>query len=161
MARLNINGSFDTTFDGDGMASPGGNAVAIQPDGKIVIGTGRSDPGNNLDFAISRLNPNGSLDTGFGTNGVVQTDIGFTQNGEIYTRDTLKEIVLQPNGKIVAVGSARSMQGTGATDAVVFAITQTERSIRVSAATELQPLIFLSTNILMLAKTLPFNRTAK
>ena len=113
VARFNTDGSLDTSFDVDGMASPGGYTVAMQPDGKIVIGTGRNDPGGKLDFAISRLNSNGSIDTSFGSNGLVQTDIGLSPIDEPYTQDVLKDIVVQPNGQILAIGTAQSNRVTG------------------------------------------------
>ena len=70
IARFNTNGSLDTSFgtNGSTTASVSGIfSVALQPDGKIIAsGTQGPDPA----FAIARLNPNGSLDTSFGTNGV-------------------------------------------------------------------------------------------
>lgn len=60
LARYNIDGSLDTTFDSDGKLTTDilgsddwGNSVAIQPDGKIVI-AGMADNGPNFDFAIAR-----------------------------------------------------------------------------------------------------------
>ena len=70
IVRFNFNGSLDTSFGvgGSTTASVSGIfSLALQPDGKIVAsGTQGPDPA----FAIARLNPNGSLDTSFGTNGV-------------------------------------------------------------------------------------------
>lgn len=113
VARFNTNGTLDSTFDGDGTVSPGGYVVAIQPDGKIVIGTGRTGPGDLMDFAISRLNPNGSIDTGFGTQGFVQTDISFDPINESWSYNLLTDIVVQSNGKIIAIGSVKSSLMTG------------------------------------------------
>ena len=83
LARYNIDGSLDTTFDGDGMVTTqffGENiesaaGVAIQSNGKIVaVGSVFStfDPS----FALARYNTDGSLDTNFGTGGKVTTDFG-------------------------------------------------------------------------------------
>src|SRR2546428_11430142 len=47
-------------------------AVAIQSDGKIVA-VGYSDNGTSDEFALGRYNPNGSLDTSFGSGGLVTT----------------------------------------------------------------------------------------
>src|SRR6185369_10627899 len=67
VVRYNTDGSLDTTFDGDGKATFSilvgfndiANAVAIQPDGKIVL-AGSTNNGSDDDFAVIRLNPNGS-----------------------------------------------------------------------------------------------------
>ena len=98
--RLNPDGSFDTTFDADGQRIIAGsgdeqvNAVALQPDGKI-LGAGREL--NNVDGAVYRLNPDGSSDTTFGTGGSRNLDNGGDE--------VLNAVALQPDGKIVLVGS--------------------------------------------------------
>ena len=74
MARYNITGTLDTSFDTDGIVTTdiaggttdSGNAVAIQTDGKIVV-AGTSLIGGDNDFVVVRYNPNGSLDTSFNT----------------------------------------------------------------------------------------------
>ena len=69
VARLNPNGSLDTTFNGTGKwtynlgSDEHVNAVAIQPDGKIVL-AGSWD-GGSADIVVMRLNPNGTFDTTF------------------------------------------------------------------------------------------------
>jgi uncharacterized delta-60 repeat protein len=77
VVRTNADGSLDTTFDGTGMATLSGygpaaawEAVAIQPDGKIVVG-GQGDVVRNmgLGYIVARYNANGTLDTTFGTPG--------------------------------------------------------------------------------------------
>jgi len=80
LTDLNGNGSFDRA-----------HAVALQPDGKIVVAGSSSDGG----FALARYHPDGSLDSSFGTEGVVLTDVG----GEA------RALVLQADGKIVVAGS--------------------------------------------------------
>jgi uncharacterized delta-60 repeat protein len=72
--RLNTNGSLDQSFGQDGIVDvPIGsysiaNAVALQSDGKIVLGGTALEAHN--EFAAARLNPNGSLDTTFGGDGI-------------------------------------------------------------------------------------------
>src|SRR5919106_171896 len=67
LARYNPDGSVDPTFDGDGKVTTdfgGGdeaNGVAIQTDGKIVAAGVLIIPGNPVDFALARYNPDGSL----------------------------------------------------------------------------------------------------
>ena len=78
--------------------------VALQPDGKIIAaGTvfvnfiiGES---SDTDFALARYNPDGTPDATFGNGGQVSTDfVGF--------EDDAFSVLIQPDGKIVAVGSA-------------------------------------------------------
>ena len=75
-------GTLDTDFDEDGMltTSIGGSsgvadAIAIQPDGKIVV-AGFSYVKNN-DFALVRYNIDGTLDNSFSEDGTVTTDFGY------------------------------------------------------------------------------------
>jgi hypothetical protein len=56
-------------------------------------------------FALVRLEPDGSPDPTFGTNGVVTTDFGVGGSEEILA------IAIQPDGRIVAVGSSSSSAG--------------------------------------------------
>jgi uncharacterized delta-60 repeat protein len=81
IARFNANGSLDNTFGSSGQATLAvdvdderATAVALQSDGKIVI-AGQSNNGSNNDIAVRRLNTDGSLDTTFGTAGIVGIDI--------------------------------------------------------------------------------------
>ena len=77
-------GSLDTTLDTDGIVTTrvltvteSGNAIAIQPDGKIIVaGSSYASPSINCDFAIVRYNPNGSLVSSFDVDGKLTTDIG-------------------------------------------------------------------------------------
>src|SRR4051812_43426309 len=76
-------GALDPTFGAGGVAttalSPGWDrayAVAVQPDGKILVGgeyNGNGSIGAG-DFAVARYLPDGTLDTTFGTGGRVTTD---------------------------------------------------------------------------------------
>jgi uncharacterized delta-60 repeat protein len=80
------------------------NAVAVQPDGKIVAaGVAQTSP-IDFDFALVRYNPDGTLDHSFGANGIVTTDLG-TLN------DVANAVAIQPDGKIVAVGDAEENIG--------------------------------------------------
>jgi uncharacterized delta-60 repeat protein len=104
LARLNADGSLDTTFDGDGMVTtPIGTAedvsssLEIQPDGKIIV-TGHSfNAATNDDFAVLRYNSDGTLDETFGTGGVVTTAIGPGH-------DVILAVALQADGRIVVSG---------------------------------------------------------
>lgn len=113
VVRYNTDGSLDGSFGRGGIVrtrfSAGGSyayAVALQPDGKIIAGGTvfvdfSSDDSSNTDFALVRYKPNGTLDPTFGTGGGVMTDFdGF--NDDVYT------LLIQPDGKIVAVGDAKN-----------------------------------------------------
>jgi uncharacterized delta-60 repeat protein len=71
--------------------------VALQNDGKILVG-GESWCGLWFCFALVRYNPDGSFDPTFGETGVVRTTLSLP-GGRWY------ELAVQPDGKIVAVGS--------------------------------------------------------
>ena len=110
LARYRSDGIPDTSFGNGGAltTSFGGNfaaasAVMLQPDGKIVV-AGTVDfnpnvPGSGLDFALARYNSNGTLDGSFGTGGKVVFDF-------FGSFDQANGAVLQPDGKIIVVGSA-------------------------------------------------------
>ncbi|MBK8811167.1 MAG: VCBS repeat-containing protein [Acidobacteria bacterium] len=104
LARFNSNGSLDTTFDGDGIAIlvlPNNQDlfdIAIQPDGKIVVGGNTGTNDLDQDFLVVRFNANGTPDASFGPTGtgVIQTSFN--------AGDSLGSIALQTDGKIVAGG---------------------------------------------------------
>jgi uncharacterized delta-60 repeat protein/uncharacterized repeat protein (TIGR01451 family) len=107
VARYNPDGTPDTSFSGDGMVTtnPAGpspqeggdaRALVLQPDGKIVVG---GEVGTTrFDFALIRYNHDGSLDTGFGSNGIQRTDFG--------DYDSAEALAVQSDGKIVAAGAS-------------------------------------------------------
>jgi uncharacterized delta-60 repeat protein len=109
VARYTSSGVLDTTF---GPSSNGtlttaigidahGAHIAIQGDGKIVIGGYATFPGTH-EFAMARYTTNGLLDTTFGpqTNGTLTTAIGTGGGSVIYS------LKIQGDGKIVAAGDA-------------------------------------------------------
>ena len=104
-------GDLDPTFDGDGIVVSQVSAlvdnlrsIEIQPDGKIVVCGGLSGPGE-ADFVLARYNPNGTLDSTFDADGLVQTSfLGL---------EGCAAIALLPDGKIAAVG-ATQVPGGGA-----------------------------------------------
>ncbi len=102
IARYNNDGTLDNTFSLDGIQTTDvgtggayGYAVAIQPDGKIVM-TGRCYGGLNWDFPIVRFNSNGTLDNNFSGNGIQITDLGNDDYGN--------SIAIQPDGKMIVAG---------------------------------------------------------
>jgi uncharacterized delta-60 repeat protein len=99
--RLNPDGSPDASFSGDGKTTIGGlgsaSAVALQPDGKIVVAGSTVFSGyGSTDAVVCRLNPDGSLDTSFDTDGQATIDSG----GDEYAN----ALALRADGKIVIAG---------------------------------------------------------
>ena len=113
LARYNADGSLDTSFSGDGKLTKdiaGGQdyayGVVVQPDGKIVaVGSAEVNAASFYTrFTVVRFNPDGSLDNGFGTAGVVSTDFFGTENAAT-------SVALQADGRIVVAGSAHDGVG--------------------------------------------------
>jgi uncharacterized delta-60 repeat protein len=134
VARFNTNGTLDTSFDGDGKASidfkgygpSEANAIAIQSDGRIVV-VGDADTqglvsGYNVDFAIARLMPNGSLDHTFGDSFFGVTRTGMTTIDHFGEFNPATAVSVAPDGKIVVAGPSdhlvmvRRLQPNGTTD---------------------------------------------
>lgn len=103
VARFNTNGDLDMTFGSSGyevilIGSSYGiqNGLVILPNDKILMG-GSYDNTSEMDLVLIRLNSNGSLDNSFGTGGIVTNDIDGRNN-------QIRDIALQPDGKIVVAG---------------------------------------------------------
>lgn len=106
LARYNPDGSLDTTFGSGGRVlitlDAGGDlldSVAIQPDGKIVVGGALNQNNANLAFLVARFNSNGTLDTSFGNGGRMVTTFGDASA-------QVNSLVLQPDGKILVAGQS-------------------------------------------------------
>jgi uncharacterized delta-60 repeat protein len=89
-ARFTATGDLDNSFNPGTNSSA--NAMALQPDGKVIIGGGST--GN----AIRRLNADGSLDSSFNS--------GTGANGGV------SAIALQPDGKVLIGGNFTTINGT-------------------------------------------------
>jgi uncharacterized delta-60 repeat protein len=117
VALLTADGELDTSFNFSGTATVdfGGNddicnTVLIQPNGKILL-IGSSAPTSGTsgsDFALARLNANGTLDTTFGA-GTGRVTVGFDLGGA--NTDYGAQAVLQPDNKIVVAGIAEAATG--------------------------------------------------
>ncbi|MCA1844143.1 MAG: hypothetical protein LC792_13355 [Actinobacteria bacterium] len=104
LARYTPNKDLDPTFGVGGVVLTDfghsydwAYALALQPDGKIVVG-GVSDASGSKDFALARYLPNGALDAKFGDGGLVTDDL------RSLTADIIHGIAIQPDGRIVAAG---------------------------------------------------------
>ncbi|HET9864135.1 MAG TPA: Calx-beta domain-containing protein [Steroidobacteraceae bacterium] len=108
VARYSRDGVLDTSFGTAGEAqvifsgqdTDEVRALALQPDGKIVVaGFSRAGISDDDDFAVARLNADGTLDSTFGTGGKVITDFfGFFDRAHF--------VLVQPDGRIVVGGEA-------------------------------------------------------
>jgi uncharacterized delta-60 repeat protein len=108
VAKYHSDGSLDTSFGVNGIAAydiggfEAAISIAVQPDGKILL-CGSSDvyrsSGNAVDFAVMRLNTDGSLDTTFDGDGHLTTALGAYN-------DASTDIAVQDDGRIVVVGQA-------------------------------------------------------
>jgi uncharacterized delta-60 repeat protein len=105
VARLLSNGKPDTSFNGTGRATvfagfSAPTCLLQQPDGKIVVAGGAYSQ-----FAVARINTNGQLDNSFGSFGRFTTDIAGS------AKESINNIALQADGKLVAAGSALTSSG--------------------------------------------------
>jgi uncharacterized delta-60 repeat protein len=92
---------FDFVGEGGSRTFDSTAAVAVLPNGQIVLGASHADPAStNEVFALARLNANGSLDPAFGSGGIVTTNVGGVEG--------VAAILVQPDGKIIAIGTANS-----------------------------------------------------
>ena len=86
-------GTLDTSFVTTVGASSTVSATAIQPDGKIIIGGALTTYSGALANRITRLNSDGTIDTGFLASGA---------------SSTVSAIAIQPDGKIIIGGAFTS-----------------------------------------------------
>lgn len=114
IARLTKDGAFDNTFS----PTPGPNgyvrAVAVQPDGKIVIGGGFATVNGVDRFNLARLNSDGSLDTRF-------APINGGVDGTVLALNAVSTNQIYLAGEFTNVGGTRRLRvarvrGNGALD---------------------------------------------
>lgn len=103
IARLNANGSLDTSFNPGTGANGTVWAIAVQADGRVLLGGEFTFVNGNSRNGIARLTSTGAIDDTFAP-GTAAT------NGAIYT------LALQSNGRIVIGGSFNSYAGTARTN---------------------------------------------
>lgn len=113
LARYDVDGQRDVNFDGPSGAANGGfihafsgqdeyhHAVTLQPDGRAVI-VGECVAGDYR-LCLSRLNPDGSFDASF--DGPTGTGNGRFAVTSVHAREHGRDLYVQPDGKIVAVGN--------------------------------------------------------
>lgn len=104
LARLNSDGSLDITYATNGIFSGTDMAtnsnLFFQSDGKLVATFSHA---TQTQVVLVRITQNGNADIDFGNNGKVTTPIGTAS-----TYDFTRDLVIQPNGKILLAGSSYS-----------------------------------------------------
>jgi uncharacterized delta-60 repeat protein len=101
LSRYNPDGSLDNTFNGNGLvagfgaSSEDGQAVSLQPDGKIIAAGQSVDPFFGYVPVVVRFNTDGSFDASFRFDSTAIFDFGQFR---------VKSLALKPNGKILIVG---------------------------------------------------------
>jgi uncharacterized delta-60 repeat protein len=116
LLRLNPDGTPDASFGTAGKAfftlgtnptSTWAETVALQPDGKIVVAGRAWFQGSPAvrDYGVLRVNSDGTLDTSFGTGGVRTVPVVGGAS------DTARDLVIQPDGKILVAGYSSDTSG--------------------------------------------------
>ncbi len=110
LVRYTSEGELDTSFgngtgkiitDIDSGANDYGASLKVLSNGKILF-AGTTNKGINRDIALVRYNPNGDIDSSFGTQGKVITDVG------VYTLDQVTSLQVKDNGKLIVAGYTQS-----------------------------------------------------
>lgn len=99
IARLNADGSLDDTFNsGSGTGTGSVSALAIQPDGKVLLGGDFVEVQGLNRNHVARLNANGTLDTAFNPADLARS------YGQVFS------LAVQPDGKVLLAGSLLTLQ---------------------------------------------------
>ncbi|NBV23529.1 MAG: hypothetical protein EBS05_16620, partial [Proteobacteria bacterium] len=98
LARLNIDGSLDASFNQGLGPDNSVNALALLPDGRVVIAGDFTSVGGSLRSRVARLLADGTLDTSF--------SVGTGANNSVNT------LALQPDGKTLIGGNFTNFNGT-------------------------------------------------
>jgi uncharacterized delta-60 repeat protein len=101
VARLNANGTLDTSFADPGVTDGSVYAITVQSDGKVLIGGGFSTVGGQTLSKVARLNADGTLDTTFGNPNVVGAGVF----------PVVEALALQTDGKILIGGDFTQVGG--------------------------------------------------
>jgi uncharacterized delta-60 repeat protein len=115
VARYLPNGSLDSGFGDGGGAhvrlehyshiGDFGTALALQPNRRMVVAGTADFRGGNPRFGVARFMSDGALDRAFGTNGSTITGFPTTVGTSTYRSGSAEDVALQPDGKIVVVGT--------------------------------------------------------
>ena len=114
LARYLPSGELDPSFGDGGRVLTGpapifADALARQPDGKLLVGGAACD-GSTCDWAVLRYSADGALDPSFGSGGIARIPVPAC--GQDAPRGSVLDLALQPDGRIVAAGHACPGQDT-------------------------------------------------
>lgn len=108
VARYLSTGANDTSFGNGGSTSVAigvdlnySYTLLLQSDGKVILVGGAVTSNGTNDFAMLRLNANGTLDSTFGSGGIVTTEFTSSTSPSV---EEAASAVLQPDGKIILAG---------------------------------------------------------
>ena len=99
-AGFGAGGKVTTAFDDSSEFGDQPQAVALAPDGKIVVGGTHFSPTTFRDFQAARYNTDGSLDESFGVGGKVVLNV--------MNNDLCQALAVQPDGKVLLGGSSNN-----------------------------------------------------
>ena len=108
LTRLTHAGALDTSFASGGKLTVQvgtwsmAQGIAVQPDGKILLVGQSFDAVTKNDFAVVRVNTNGTLDSSFGLSGKVRIALSSNDN------DLAHSVAVTPDGKIYVAGESRN-----------------------------------------------------
>lgn len=112
LIRLDSDGLIDSTFGAAASSQVVGVAATMAPDGSVIV-AGHSDnfstmqPPPVTDSALTRFDASGNLDSTFGNNGALISDLNSGGN------DEFDSVTLQSDGKIVAGGNTTGGAANG------------------------------------------------
>jgi uncharacterized delta-60 repeat protein len=98
VARVNTDGSLDTGFNPGAGANNSVAALALQGDGKVLLGGDFTQFNGSGRIRLARLNANGALDSGF--------DPGSGASSSVFA------LAVQPDGEILVGGAFLTLRGT-------------------------------------------------
>lgn len=124
LARFDVDGTSDATFGTDGVVVTEVGSrrsivkeVMLQPDGRIVVAGTLDDRYLGSDVTLARYEADGTLDTTFGTGGIVTLDLGGT--------DRVAGAARGPDGSILVAGNTQQAGLPGGADAMVLRFDET------------------------------------
>jgi len=98
IARLNVDGSLDLTFDPGAGPNDTVRSIVLEPDGKVLLGGSFTNVNGLAAYRIARLNRNGSVDSTF--------------QGGVGANDLVYTLALQPDNRIIVGGGFTRASGT-------------------------------------------------
>ena len=104
IARLKPDGSPDPTFIGPSAVNGEIKVVAVQPDGKILIGGNFDAIDTTPRHGLARLNADGTFDSSFG-----DADLLYMDSDATTFDGTVWSVAIQPDGKVLAAGDFKSI----------------------------------------------------